>query len=262
MSSAWFPFGAPEPADPAGLRLLCLPHAGAGASTYLNWGRGLPAGIAAVPVQLPGREGRMRERPYDRVEPLVRDLAEAVLEQVRPPFAIFGHSLGALVGYELTRRLADLGGPGPVHLFVSGRQAPQHATSGAPMRDLDVPALVTELARLGGTPQAVLDDPDLLALIAPLLRADFAVNETYRFAGSGRPAEPLAVPITAFAATADPRVTAARMTGWAEHTATGFRLHRLPGGHFAVLQHASFVHARIAEALRAAAARPELSPQP
>ncbi len=246
MTSPWFPFGT---ADDAGLRLICLPHAGAGASGYRTWGRGLPADLGACPVQLPGRESRLGEQPHDRIGPLVAALADVVIEQLRPPYAVFGHSLGAAVGYELTRRLLELGAPAPLHLFVSGRHAPQQPNRHAILHDLGPADLVAELTKLGGTPAAVLADPDLLAMITPLLKADFAVNETYRFAGF-EAAPPLDVPITAFAAAADPRVRPAEMSGWSEHTTAGFRLHPLPGGHFAVLQQAAFVHGRIAEGLR------------
>ncbi|MGQ0841548.1 thioesterase II family protein [Actinokineospora sp.] len=241
-ASPWLPFGS---APDSRVRLLCLPHAGAGASAYRAWAKGLPADIGVCPVQLPGRESRMGERPFDRVEPLVEELAAVVAELVEPPYALFGHSLGALVAFELAVRLRGLGVPEPVHLFVSGRQAPRIVSPLPDLRDLDLADLAAELARLGGTPKQVLDNLDLLGCIAPMLRADFAVNETYRY--TERP--PLELPVTAFAATADPRADLAQITAWQEQTSAGFRVHRLPGDHFAVLRQAAFVHARIADAL-------------
>jgi medium-chain acyl-[acyl-carrier-protein] hydrolase len=240
--SPWLPFGD---ASGAPARLVCLPHAGAGASGYRVWGRDLPAEIAVCPVQLPGRESRISEQPYQRIEPLVADLAEVVAERVEAPYALFGHSLGALVAFELARRLRQLGVPGPVHLFVSGRHAPQATVDLPNLRDLDLPALAAELAKLGGTPRAVLDNPDLLRAIAPMLLADFTVNETYRHTAQA----PLDVPVTAFAGTTDPRGRPEQMAAWQEQTSRDFRLHRVPGGHFAVLQHAGFVHARMVEAM-------------
>lgn len=240
--SPWLPFGS---GGTAGVRLVCLPHAGAGASGYRAWGRALPPEVELCPVQLPGRETRLRERPYDRGEPLAAELAGVVAELVAPPYALFGHSLGALVAFQLARRLRALGAPPPVHLFVSGRHAPQVPSGLRELRELSLPALSAELAALGGTPAAVLADQDLLASIAPLLRADFAVNETYRHTDE----PPLDTPITAFAAAADPRAVPTRMAPWAAHTTGGFALHRLPGGHFAVLEQAPLVHARLVAAL-------------
>jgi medium-chain acyl-[acyl-carrier-protein] hydrolase len=238
MKSPWLPFGVGAGSH---IRLLCLPHAGAGASAYRVWGAGLPPTIGVCPVQLPGRENRIGEKPYYDVESLVADLAAVVAERVEPPYALFGHSLGALVAFELAQALPEK----PVHLFVSGRQAPHTAAYLSEWHDLPLPDLVAELAQLGGTPREVLDNPELLEMILPLLRADFSINENYR--PVGRP--PLDLPITAFGATADPRAALPTVEAWREQTSREFVLHKLPGGHFAVLQHASFVHARIVETM-------------
>lgn len=242
----WLPFGSGEQAP---VRLLCLPHAGAGASAYRTWGQGLPAEIAACPVQLPGRESRMGEAPFDHVDDLADDLAEALFSDtgadLRTPYALFGHSMGAIVAFALAQRLRELGLPEPVHLFVSGRQAPHLRTSLPDLRDLGIADLAAELATLGGTPRQVLDNPDLLGMIAPLLRADFAVNETYRHSGEPE----LDIPVTAFAATADPRASVEQVGAWAQVTGGAFQLHRLPGDHFAVLRQAAFVHRTVAAAL-------------
>ncbi|MFC5286560.1 thioesterase II family protein [Actinokineospora guangxiensis] len=241
----WLPFGT---GDAAPVRLLCLPHAGAGASAYRTWGQGLPEEIAACPVQLPGRESRMGETPYDRVEDIADDLAGALFADatgLRTPYALFGHSMGAIVAFALAQRLRERGLPEPVHLFVSGRQAPHLRTSLPDLRHLGITELAAELATLGGTPRQVLDNPDLLGMIAPLLRADFAVNETYRHTGEAA----LDIPVTAFAAAADPRASVHQVDGWREATAGAFHLHRLPGDHFAVLRQAAFVHRTVAAAL-------------
>lgn len=238
-TSPWLPFGVGADAR---VRLVCLPHAGAGASGYRAWGRGLPADIAVCPVQLPGRESWLGQAPYETVEPLVSELAATVTESVEPPYALFGHSLGALVAFELARRIRQLGAPEPVHLFVSGRHAPQIGTDLPGLRDLDIAELSARLAELGGTPPEILANTELLACIAPLLRADFAVNETYRYTAQ----PPLDVPITAFAAIADPRAELSQLRAWQAQTNRDFQLHEIPGGHFAVLERAAFVHARIA----------------
>jgi medium-chain acyl-[acyl-carrier-protein] hydrolase len=240
--SPWLPFGAPAGTQ---IRLVCLPHAGAGAAGYRAWGRSLPPAVGVCPVQLPGRESRIGEQPYQRVEPLVAELAEVITRQVAPPYALFGHSLGALVAFELARRLRRIGAPAPAHLFVSGRHAPQADTDLPQLHGMDLPALTAELIRLGGTPQGVLDNPDLLRAIAPMLLADFAVNETYRYTDE----PPLDVPITAFAGTTDSRGTPAQMAAWGAQTAREFRLHRVVGGHFAVLQPNGLVPVRMLDAM-------------
>jgi medium-chain acyl-[acyl-carrier-protein] hydrolase len=246
-ASPWLPFGA---GNGTGVRLLCLPHAGAGASTYRAWGAGLPAGITACPVQPPGREGRLWHPPYRHVTPMVADLATELRELLDSPYAIFGHSMGALVAFELAREFRRRGWPAPAHLFVAGRHAPQQPFTLTELRDIGTEDLTRLLGELGGTPPALLADPELLESIAPLLRADFSVNETYRYTEE----PPLDVPITAFAATADPRATPAQLAAWRAQTSRGFATHLLPGGHFAVLQHASFVQARMAEAVAPLAA--------
>ncbi len=252
----WLPFGA---GDAAPVRLLCLPHAGAGASAYRTWGQGLPEEIAVCPVQLPGREGRMGEAPFDRADGLAEAIAEALFDdgaELRTPYAVFGHSMGAIVAFALVHRLREWELPGPAHLFVSGRQAPQVPSALPALRDLGIADLAAELARLGGTPRQVLDDHDLLGMIAPLLRADFAVNETYRHTGEPE----LDIPVTAFAATADPRASVDQLDAWGAVTAGEFRLHRLPGDHFAVLRQAAYVHRTIAAALAPLTA--PVSPRP
>ncbi|MGC4897465.1 thioesterase II family protein [Micromonospora sp. DT31] len=240
----WLPFGAGL--RPAGaVRLLCLPHAGAGASVYRAWSQGLPPTVVPVAVQPPGRESRCWDEPYRDAAALTTDLVDALGSVLDEPYAVFGHSMGALLAFELVREIRRRGRAAPVHLFVAGRHAPQLPTGTAPMFDASDDELVAQMRKLGGTPEAVLSDPDLLATILPLLRADLEVNETYRYV----PESPLQVPVTAFAATADPRVDRDRMAAWEAQTARSFTLHVLPGDHFAVLRHATFVHSRVASGL-------------
>jgi medium-chain acyl-[acyl-carrier-protein] hydrolase len=240
--SPWLPFGT---APGAAIRLLCLPHAGGGATIYRAWGSGFPATVGVCPVQPPGREKRRREPPLASAEEVASLLAAEVMKAVRPPYAIFGHSTGALCAFELARQIRRLGGPGPVHLFVSGRRAPQLPMQRTQLSGLTVDELAAVLRRLGGTPEAVLAQRDVLQLLQPLLVADFAVNEAYTY----RPEPPLAVPITAFAATQDRAGDPGQMASWKEQTRTSFAVHTLSGGHFAVFDHAEEVASRIAAEL-------------
>jgi surfactin synthase thioesterase subunit len=247
MRNPWFPFGT-QPEAP--VRLLTLPHAGAGASVFRTWGRGMPEPVRVCPVQPPGRERRYDEPPFTRVGPLARELAAQVTASVQTPYAILGHSTGALCAFEVIRELMRTGGPVPVHLFVCGRPAPRYPLSPSDLAGLSVPELAAFLRKLEGTPEAILADHGLLERMQPILAADFEVNECYTF----RPDKPLDIPITAFAGRADPIATEERMAAWSEHSAAGFRMHAFDGGHFAIFDHAAQVHAEIAAALRNAPA--------
>jgi surfactin synthase thioesterase subunit len=238
----WLPFGA---GGVPRVRLLCLPHAGAGASVYRSWGAVLPDRIAVCPVQLPGRESRLLEAPYQQIRPLVRDLVAAFADLLAEPYALYGHSLGAIVAFELAREARARGLAAPVHLFVSGRHAPHLPDLHPPMRDLPLDQLAEALRAFGGTPDSVLADLGLMETMAPLLRADSSVNETNAYVEQ----PPLDVPVTAFAATSDVRASIDQVSAWEEQTTKGFRMYMLPGGHFAVLDHASFVRGRVAEEL-------------
>jgi medium-chain acyl-[acyl-carrier-protein] hydrolase len=241
-TSPWLPFGVHSDAP---VRLLCLPHAGAGASAFRSWGRGLPPTIGLCPVQPPGRERRKAEMPFSQVVPLVRELASQVVSSVAIPYAIFGHSTGALASFELAREIRRLGAPGPVHLFIAGRRAPQLPIRRSDLARLSLPELAALLRKLGGTPPDLLADTDVLAMIQPLLAADFEVNENYEFAAQ----DPLSVPITAFAGTTDSGADVTMMTAWREQTTAEFAIHALAGSHFAIFEHADTVHAAIATAL-------------
>lgn len=242
IKTPWLPFGAGEGSD---LRLLCLPHSGAGASAYRAWGTGLPDWIGLAPVQPPGRETRRAETPLDEVGPLAAALAEDVAAAVDGPYAVFGHSTGAICAFELCRALRRAGAPMPVHLFVAGRRAPQIEERSTGLRDMTLDELADVLRHHGGTPDWVLSSREMLAMIHPLLIADFAVSEEYRYTAEA----PLDIPVTAFAATEDPRAAVSQLAAWEAQTTREFTLHELAGDHFAVMERAPEVHALIAKAL-------------
>lgn len=224
----WLPC---EPDLRAPLRLFCFPHAGAGASAYRPWvDRLAPAGVQVCPVQPPGRENRFGEEPYRRAAPLLDALTPVLAPYLTRPYAVFGHSLGALLAYEMTRAQQRRGGPMPVRLCVSGRIAPDLADPQPPLHDRPEPDLLDALAALGGIPPAVLAEPQLLRLQLPLIRADLAVNECYRHT----PGPPLPVPLTAYGGDRDPKAGEAQVRAWQRQTTGPFRARMLPGGHFFV----------------------------
>ncbi|WP_438041477.1 thioesterase II family protein [Sorangium sp. So ce128] len=219
--------GVPRANPAARLRLFCAPYAGGGSSIYSAWWRELPAHTELCAIKLPGREARMSEPPFERLTPLVQALATALEPWLTKPFALYGHSLGALVCFELARELRRRGAPLPRHLFVSGRRPP-HVRGSDPLHGLPEPEFLERIRRMGGTPDEVLRDPELLGLFLPVLRADFAVNEVEPFV----PGAPLECPISAFGGLDDERAGRADLEGWRHHTRGAFRVEMFPGGHF------------------------------
>jgi surfactin synthase thioesterase subunit len=229
LRDPWFSVPIPKPA--AGTRLFCLPYAGGGASVYFAWSRALrEQPIEVLAVQPPGRENRLRDTPCDDLDRLVSSLADAIAPLVDRPYGLFGHSMGALVAFELTRVLRDRGARLPERLFVSGAHAPQVARDEEPLRSIvDDAAFVEAVAsRYGGIPQIVLENAELRGVIVPALRADLAVTETYAY----REAPPLPCPIAAYGGSSDPMVREDRLERWREQTTGEFSCRLFDGDHF------------------------------
>lgn len=210
------------------MRLFCFPYAGGVASAFRQWAQHLPPTIEINAVQLPGRENRFREPAYTELPPLVQVLTEVLAPQFDKPFAFFGHSMGAIIAFELARQLRFTAAAMPIHLFVSARIAPQVADSEPPLYLLPEEEFIAKLRELNGTPEAVLQDPELRSVFLSLLRSDLAVNEAYTYTEGA----PLDVPISAFGGLRDVRVKAEDIKPWAEHTTKAFKLRMLPGDHF------------------------------
>lgn len=227
MSNAWLV--RPRPRPDAALRLFCFPYAGVGASAYRAWAVGFPDDIETCAVQPPGRESRLREKPYTDLAALVAAAAKTLEPELDRPYAFFGHSMGATVAFELARLLVATGYPAPVWLFVSGRRGPRVPDPDPPLRHLSDAAFVDRiLARYGGIPDEILRHRDLLALLLPGLRADIAALETHVYV----PGPPLACPITAFGGTHDDRATPVELAAWHAETTGPFDLEFFPGDHF------------------------------
>jgi surfactin synthase thioesterase subunit len=224
------------------VRLFCLPHAGAGASAYRDWPARLAPDVEVVPVRLPGRETRRREPLARSVAELVADVAPQVT--AGGPFALFGHSMGALVAYELTHTLCAQGRT-PVHLFVSGQQAAHLRAPGDDVHTLTDDDLADHVAELSGTPREVLDHPGMLDYLLPILRADFAVCETYEHL----PRPPLDVPLTALGGTDDEVLAGDGLTPWRELTTAATTVRQFAGGHFYLHDHLDDVIATVHTAL-------------
>lgn len=211
----------------ARLRLFCFPYAGGGASLFRTWPQELGPEIELCAVQLPGRENRLGESLYTRLAPLVEAAAEALRPYLDLPFAFFGHSMGALISFELARCLRDQGQGGPFHLCLSGCRAAQLPDPGPPIHELPEGEFVAELRRLSGTPNAVLEHAELMQLLMPVLRADFAVCETYLY----QPGDPLSCGISAFGGLGDEDIRPDEIAAWKAQTRGAFTVRMVPGGH-------------------------------
>lgn len=209
-------------------RLFCLPYAGGGASVFRDWGEALPGGIEVCAIQLPGRESRILERPFGQMATLVTALSVAIEPYLDKPFALWGHSMGALICFELAHYLRQENKPQPLHLFVSGRKGPQTPVSLSLLHHLPEGEFVEKLRQLKGTPETVLQHAELVQLMLPTLRADFSLVETYHYTYRA----PLDCAIMAFGGLQDQTVTVEELQAWREETCQAFTLHLFPGDHF------------------------------
>lgn len=226
VTSRWLPGFKPNPR--AALRLFCFPYAGGAANIFHSWASALPSSVEVCPVQLPGRGNRLLEPAFTGLEPLVETAARELLPFFDKPFAFFGHSMGAIISFELAQRLRLEHRSEPVHLFVSGRRAPQVPEAETPTYNLPEKDFLDELRRLKGTPPEVFEHEELMQLMLPLLRADFELIQTYKY--STRP--PLDRPINAFGGLEDTEVSHESIEAWREMTTGAFKLRMLPGDHF------------------------------
>ncbi|NJO98505.1 MAG: thioesterase [Pleurocapsa sp. CRU_1_2] len=212
----------------AKLRLFCFPYAGGGASTFSSWSSSLTSDVEVCPIELPGHGCRLSERLFNRLEPLIKELACALLPYLDKPFAFFGHSMGGLISFELARLLREDYNLSLVHLFISGRHAPQIPESKPQIHHLDEPKFINELGRLNGTPKAVLENAELMELFLPILRADFTAIETYVYTPKPR----LNCPITVLGGLQDFEIACDDLEAWREQTNANFSMQMFQGDHF------------------------------
>lgn len=211
------------------ITLFCFPYAGGGAACYRGWHEHLPGNVIVCPVQLPGRESRWREPSFTRVTEMIDVLIEAIAPDLDHPFALFGHSMGALIAFELARHLRRNGRSEPRHLFMSGARAPHLPPTDPPIHDWPDDEFLDELTRRhNGIPAEVREHPELLELVLPTLKADLELCETYQY----RPEAPLACPITVFGGDEDHRLGDAELDGWRAQTTSAFSRSMFAGDHF------------------------------
>ena len=219
----------PKKKDSAPMRLFCFPYAGTGASAYRSWVEEASPELELCLIQYPGRESRIREQPFLRIDDLVSALVSGISEWLDRPFAFYGHSLGGRIAFETVRQLRRRDSAPPCCLFVGASHAPQLRWPYAHLHALEEHAFLDGMQnRYGAVPRQILDDPELRALLIPTLRADVQLLETYLYT----PEPALDCDITVFGGAADHTVDSSALEAWQEQTSGAFRLHTLPGTHF------------------------------
>jgi medium-chain acyl-[acyl-carrier-protein] hydrolase len=197
----------------------------------MPWGREVAPAAEVCAVQPPGREGRLKERAYTDLPKLMDATYEALEPYLDVPFALFGHSMGALLAFEFARRLRRAGGPQPLCLLASGHRAPQLPSPHPPIAHLPDSEFITEVRqRYGGVPDEVLAHAELMALLLPCLRSDMALIEGHHHVDEA----PLDCPVSVFGGVDDVEATEAELAAWRAQTSAAFRMERFPGTHFYV----------------------------
>lgn len=214
-------------ADPD-FRLFCFPYAGSGAVIFRNWGTMLAPGTELFGVQLPGRGPRMLEDPMTRINAMADAILPEILPLLDKPYALFGHSMGGMLAFEVARRLARAGAPSPRSLFVCASNGPGVTLRNGSMYTLDDAAFLAALSSMGATPDEVLNEPELMELLLPMLRADFEAIETHDYG----PQPKVDIPIVVFGGLDDREVTVDALLAWRAASGPGFRAHLFAGDHF------------------------------
>lgn len=217
------------------MRLLCLPYSGGNAMVYARWRRLLPSWIDVRPIEWPGRGARVDEPFVTDPQVLAAQLARELRAQLDGPYALFGHSLGAVIAFELAHDLLDRGAPAPSVLFASGAEAPAVRDGSKWRLPLSDDTILKELRDLKGTPDEVLSNAELMRTALPVLRADFLMCGNYVY----RSRPPLPCPVHVFGGSED-KTRREALQAWRQETSASFTLDILPGHHF-------FIHTQQAE---------------
>jgi len=212
----------------AKIRLFCFSYAGGGASTFYSWLDYLSPYIELISIQLPGRESRFDEDFITDMDSLSDIIATNILPLLDKPYAIFGHSLGAIISFELIRKLKDWNKTLPLVLIFSGRGAPSSKNKRELIYNLSDGEFINKLEAYNGLPESILNDKELLEYFLPIIRADFKLSQTYKY----KDVEALNIPIVALTGLYDNTVELSDVLLWQNHTKLKFLYYVLEGDHF------------------------------
>lgn len=215
------------------IRLISIPFAGGSFYTYRNLIPHLSDSIKMVAVDFPGRGGRFSEPLVTHADDLTEDVYRQVFEHFSEPYAVYGHSLGALIGFLMVRRIASAGMPLPLHLFVGGMKGPSRKRGTQTRHLLPDGEFIDMLKEFNGTPEELLANPEMLDLFLPVLRADFQINDTYTYQTAGK----IDVPMTVFWGSKDKNVSEETVRAWQNETTGDFSMIRFEGDHFFLFDH-------------------------
>ena len=215
------------------LRLFCFPYAGGSAHVFREWQRHFPPEIDVCLVHLPGRARRIAETPHTRLQSLVEEVADAIRPELQNKFALYGHSMGALISFELARELRRRNYDSPLHLFLSACRAPTMVKDGPPTFNLPLQEFMAEIQKLNGTPKEFLQHPEFQRALLPLLRADFEITDTYTYLAE----PPIDSPITIYGGEHDHLVPLRSLAPWCLQTSAECSSRIFSGDHFFIQSH-------------------------
>jgi surfactin synthase thioesterase subunit len=236
-TAKWFVKPIPKPQ--AEFSLVCIPYAGGGPSIYMHWAKLLPENMELVILQLPGRAQRILEAPLSDMDLIMDSILPVFTQVIAKPYIIFGHSLGSLIGFELISRLSSFGWRLPAHFIASACRAPHVPKASIHIHDLPDNAFISEIKKLNGTPKEVLHNQELMALLLPVLRADFKLASEYLVEGRIK----INCLATILTGSEDCMVNKTDITKWGELFLKRTRFETLEGDHF-------FIHPQVKDVIR------------
>ncbi|MEI2467366.1 thioesterase II family protein [Niallia taxi] len=228
------------------INLFCIPFAGGSAVVYSKWKKNTDSFIQIHEVELPGRGRRMNEPLIDNMKAMVEDIFYSIKNNLTEPYALFGHSMGGLLTYELCHKIQQEGYPAPVHVFVSGRKAPQLKARKKVIHNLSNEEFISEIIKYNGTDKMIFENKELAEIFLPILRADFKLIETYEFF---TPLQLLNSNISVFHGIDDKAVNFDELSLWSQVTKKEIEIQNFPGGHFFINEYTEQVVGKVNETL-------------
>jgi len=215
------------------IRLFCLPYAGGNSYAYRDWQKHTAEFIDVVPIELPGRGKRSSAPLLFSMDAMVEDVFRQIRPLLHEPYAIYGHSMGACLGYLLTRKILETDLPQPMHLFCSGRDGPCVASNHRNRHLLPRDDFIEALREMGGCPEEILNDDELMDYFVPILRADFRAHAS----NSYRPTRAFDIPLTTMMGLQDVETTRTGVLEWQRETKKKINIREFSGGHFFISDH-------------------------